>query len=221
MDTYSYSDYGMSGSATSTASLSGDGAGIFMAIFFVFLLIAIIIGILTIVGLWKMFTKAGKPGWAAIVPIYNMVIMFEIVGRPGWWVLLLFIPVVNVVIACVLAIDLARSYGKSTVFGVLTFLFPPIMYMILGFDSSTYVGPVASTDGGVAQPPMTPQQAAAQQAQVSAPASAQSASPVLSQVTPGEPATPFETTPDEPATPFVENSDGSETSGSEMTQPKL
>jgi len=87
---------------------------------------------------WKIFVKAGKPGWASLIPIYNYVVLLEIAGRPLWWLLLMFIPLVNLVIGIVLVFDVARKFGKGVLFGLglifLWFLFTPI----LAFDDSRY-----------------------------------------------------------------------------------
>ena len=100
--------------------------------------------VLIIAGLWKIFAKAGKPGWTSIIPIYNFIVLLEIVGRPTWWVILAFIPIVNVVIIIMVYIDLAKSFGKGVGFGLgLTFL-SPIFVCILGFGSAQYKGPAAA-----------------------------------------------------------------------------
>ncbi|MCL4869835.1 MAG: signal peptidase I [Anaerolineae bacterium] len=99
---------------------------------------------LLIAAQWKIFVKAGKPGWAAIVPIYNIVILLELVGRPLWFIILFFIPLLNVVAAILLAIDLALSFGKDMVYAILIILFSPIMLLVLGFGSAEYVGPGAA-----------------------------------------------------------------------------
>lgn len=109
--------------------------------------VIILVGVLAIlvlllVSVWKVFTKAGKPGWAAIVPIYNIYIMCEIAGRPGWWTLLALIPYVNYVVLLLLSIDIAKAFGKSTAFGVVgLWLFGPVGYAMLGLGSATYQGP--------------------------------------------------------------------------------
>ncbi len=97
-----------------------------------------------IVAMWKVYTKADRPGWAVIIPIYNIYVWCKIVGRPGWWVILLFIPIVNFVIDIILSIDLARSYGKGAGFGIGIFFLPIIFLPILGFGSATYEGPSAA-----------------------------------------------------------------------------
>jgi hypothetical protein len=106
--------------------------------------------LLMIASMWKVFTKAGEPGWAAIVPIYNMIVWCKIVGRPIWWFILLFIPCVGIVIAIMLCIDLAKSFGKGAGFGIGMVILPFIFIPILGFGSAQYVGPAAST--GAARP---------------------------------------------------------------------
>lgn len=101
--------------------------------------------ILIIVGLWKVYTKAGQPGWAAIIPIYNIYILTKIIGRPGWWVILFFIPFVNVVVSIIVSIDLAKSFGKDAVYGIiLLWLFSIIGFLILGFGDAQYQGPAAA-----------------------------------------------------------------------------
>ena len=107
------------------------------------LLFSLAIAVLIVAGFWKVFTKAGHPGWAAIIPIYNLYILLKIAGRPGWWLLLFIVPVVNFVIAIIVAIDVAKSFGKGTGFGVGLAFLGPIFYPILGFGEATYQGAVA------------------------------------------------------------------------------
>jgi hypothetical protein len=106
--------------------------------------------ILMIAACWKIFTKAGQPGWAAIIPIYNWYILCKIVGRPGWWVILLLIPFINFIIGIILCIDLAKSFGKGVGFGIGLILLGVIFFPILGFGSAQYQGPTA---GGLAPRP--------------------------------------------------------------------
>lgn len=112
---------------------AGAGAGLFMIIY-----LALIV--LVIVGLWKMFAKAGKPGWAAIIPIYNMIVLLEIVGRPLWWIILFFIPCVNIIVSVIVNIDLAKAFGKDVVYGIGIVLLPFIFIPMLGFGSAQYQG---------------------------------------------------------------------------------
>jgi Family of unknown function (DUF5684) len=110
--------------------------------------------ILMIAACWKIFTKAGQPGWAAIIPIYNWYIFCKIVGRPGWWVILLLIPFVNFIIGIILCIDLAKSFGKGVGFGIGLILLGVIFFPILGFGSAQYQGPAAGNlSRGTAMPP--------------------------------------------------------------------
>ncbi|HRX56462.1 MAG TPA: DUF5684 domain-containing protein [Verrucomicrobiales bacterium] len=100
--------------------------------------------ILIIASMWKIFTKAGKPGWAAIVPIYNIIVMLEIVGRPAWWVVLFLIPFVNVIMAFIVFVDLAKSFGKDVAYALGLIFLGIIFLPMLGFGSATYRGPAAS-----------------------------------------------------------------------------
>ncbi|MER5266135.1 DUF5684 domain-containing protein [Actinosynnema sp. NPDC002837] len=107
--------------------------------------IGAVIGLFLIVAMWKVFAKAGKPGWAAIIPLYNIYVQLKIVGRPGWWLILFFIPVVNIVISLLVAIDMAKSFGKGSGFGVVgLWLFGFVGYPMLAFGSATYRGPAAA-----------------------------------------------------------------------------
>lgn len=110
-------------------------------------------GILMIAAWWKIFSKAGQPGWAAIIPIYNWIVWCKIVGRPWWWILLLLIPFVNLIILIILIIDLAKSFGKGVGFGIGLLLLPFIFFLILGFGSAHYQGPSASSGMAVSPPP--------------------------------------------------------------------
>jgi uncharacterized membrane protein YhaH (DUF805 family) len=98
--------------------------------------------VVVLAGLWKLFVKAGYPGWACLIPIYNVYIMLKIAGRPGWWLLLFFIPLVNLIIQIVVAIDIAKAFGQGAAFGFfLNFLLCGIGYLILGFGNYQYLGP--------------------------------------------------------------------------------
>ncbi|HEX2836972.1 MAG TPA: DUF5684 domain-containing protein [Phycisphaerales bacterium] len=109
----------------------------------IIMLIYAAIFIAIIAGMWKTFTKAGQPGWAAIVPIYNIYIWTKIVGRPWWWLLLMFIPIVSIVVAIVLCVDLAKSFGKGIGFAIGLILLGFVFIPILGFGSAQYQGPSA------------------------------------------------------------------------------
>ena len=105
---------------------------------FLLILIVIALALFWIVSLWKVFEKAGQPGWGILIPIYNMYLMLMIAGRPGWWLILYFIPLVNFIIGIIVAIDIAKNFGKEAIFGVGLFFFGFIFYPILAFGSATY-----------------------------------------------------------------------------------
>jgi hypothetical protein len=94
--------------------------------------------IFIIAGIWKVFVKAGHPGWAAIVPIYNVYILLKIAGKPGWWLVLFLIPIVSLVIAILVMIDVAKAFGKGPGFGVGLALLGFVFFPILGYGDSTY-----------------------------------------------------------------------------------
>jgi len=94
---------------------------------------------------WKIFEKAGKPGWAVIVPIYNVIVLLEIVGRPWWWILLLLIPLVNIAVGFIVALDLSRSFGHDVAFALGLFFLGIIFYPILAFGGDSYRGAAAAT----------------------------------------------------------------------------
>lgn len=91
-----------------------------------------------IIAQWKLFEKAGEPGWAAIVPIYNMIVMMKIAGRPEWWVLLLFVPFANLFAVIMMYIGLAKNFGRSDAFGIGLIFLPYVFLLILGYGSSRY-----------------------------------------------------------------------------------
>jgi hypothetical protein len=115
-------------------------AGVGVALY---LIIVLAVYVLVVIGWWKIFTKAGQPGWAAIIPLYNIYTLLKVVGRPGWWLILYFIPLVDFVIHIIVNLDLARSFGKSAGYALGLLFLPVIFYPILGLGSSKYVGPAA------------------------------------------------------------------------------
>ena len=114
------------------------------------MIFGLLIALVLIVAMWKVFTKAGQPGWASIIPIYNLYIWCKIVGRPWWWILLMLIPFVNFIVCIILCIDLAKSFGKGVGFGIGLALLGIIFFPILGFGSAQYQGPAA---GGLTPAP--------------------------------------------------------------------
>lgn len=148
----------MSASGHSSASSEGLLATLFI--------VTAIVAVFSIVVLWKVFVKAGRPGWAAIIPIYNTWVLFEIAGKPGWWALIAIVPYLGSVIFLVLYIlamlDLAKRFGKDTVFAVVgLIIFSIIGLAILAFGDAKYEGPSAPTQG--ASPPVPPKPPVASQ----------------------------------------------------------
>jgi hypothetical protein len=107
----------------------------------IFWIICIAIGIFYIATMWKVFEKAGKPGWASIIPIYNTIVLLQIAGRPVWWILLLLIPLVNIVIAIIVHIDIAKAFGHGVGFGWGLALLGLIFFPILAWGDSQYQAP--------------------------------------------------------------------------------
>jgi hypothetical protein len=137
------------GLAQVTYTTSGSiSAGLLFLYFIVFYAIAVI-------PFWVIFTKAGQPGWPALIPIYSFYILIKVVGRPGWWLLLFLIPFVNFVILIIIYNDLSKSFGHGVGFTLGLIFLNLIFFYILAFGSSTFRGP-AGAPGGVAAPPPPP-----------------------------------------------------------------
>jgi len=117
----------------------GGGAGGMLASGF-FLLIWLVVAVVLIAAAWKVNVKAGQPGWACIVPIYNIIVLLQIVKRPLWWIVLMLIPAVNVIVAVIIMLDLAKVFGQSIGFAIGLILLPFIFYPILGFGEARYQG---------------------------------------------------------------------------------
>jgi hypothetical protein len=129
---------------------SGGGAGLDAGMF----LPGIIAALIGIVLGWILFTKAGQPGWFAIIPIWNTIILLRIVGRPWWWVLLLLVPVLNIIIYIIVALDLGKSFGYGALFSIfLLFFLPLIGVLIIDFGGSKYLGPAGAGGGAPAPAP--------------------------------------------------------------------
>jgi hypothetical protein len=126
--------------ALAAQEYGGGGDGIIAALGAVGMLIYVGVIVLVLAGMWKVFTKAGEPGWAAIVPIYNAIVLAKIAGKEPWWGVLLLIPCVGIIIAFILSIAVAEKFGKGTGFGIGMALLPFVFYPILGFGSAQYEG---------------------------------------------------------------------------------
>lgn len=120
--------------AQSSGDGSAGGAGL------ISVLCSLVIAVIFIAAAWRLFTKAGKPGWAAIIPIYNTIVLLSIAGKPWWWIILFFIPVVNFIVVILVYIDLAKAFGQGTLFGILMIFLAPILILYLAFGPPEYVG---------------------------------------------------------------------------------
>lgn len=128
---YGYYNYGYTTtSSDALAAIAGMGVAIGI--------ISLVISVIVIVSLWKIFKKAGKNGWEAIVPVYNFIVLLEICELPIWQIVLFIIPVANIYIMFKIYIELAKKFGKDTGFGVLTAFFPYVCLPILAFSDAKY-----------------------------------------------------------------------------------
>jgi hypothetical protein len=138
----------MGGLAQVTYETSGVGVAAIL------LYVAVIYAIL-VIPYWVIFTKAGQPGWPALIPIYSTYILLKVIGRPGWWLILFLIPFVNFVIYIIVSNDLSKSFGHGVGFTIGLIFLSIIFLFILAFGSSTYRGPAGAV-GAAASPPPTP-----------------------------------------------------------------
>lgn len=130
---------------------------------------SLVLWVVVTVALWKVFVKAGRPGWAAIIPFYSTWVLAEIGGKPGWWglvaILAFLVPflgaIVSIVLIILISLGVAKNFGKSDVFGIFgLFLFSTIGYLILGFGDAKYQAGAASTTSDLptsSETPNTPQ----------------------------------------------------------------
>lgn len=99
-------------------------------------LLMLVVVLAMIISMWKVFEKAGKPGWGVIIPIYNGILALEIAGRPIWWIILFFIPVISIIPAFIIPLGIAKKFGKGAGFGIGLIFLPFIFYPILGFGDA-------------------------------------------------------------------------------------
>ncbi len=114
---------------------------VFLPFFIMWMIFGIYLSVIQIVSIWHVFTKAGKPGWACLIPVYDYLVGLKIIGKPWWWVILLFIPFVNLIFMIWGINLLAKSFGKKADFTIGLLLLPWIFFPILGFGKSEYNGP--------------------------------------------------------------------------------
>lgn len=118
---------------------AGGGVGIIGGLF------ALAFIALMVVSMWKIFTKAGQPGWAALVPIYNIVVLLKIVGKPLWWIIGMLIPIVNFIVAILVTVELAKAFGKGVGFAVGLLLLGFVFFPLLAFSDAKYTAPPAAS----------------------------------------------------------------------------
>ena len=94
--------------------------------------------ILMVAAMWAVFKKAGEPGWAALIPIYNIMVLLKIAGKPMWWVILMLIPFVNIIVLIIAIVGLARNFGKGAGFALGLVFLAPIFYPILAWGDARY-----------------------------------------------------------------------------------
>ena len=109
------------------------------------LLFSLALTLVVIIGMWKVFEKAGQPGWGCIIPIFNLYCLIKIAGKEWWWLLLYLIPLVNIIIAVLVLVGVAQNFGKGVAFAIGLIFLPFIFFPILGFGDATY---------GPGKPPM-------------------------------------------------------------------
>lgn len=112
----------------------------------ILLVVYLAIIVTVIAGTWKVFTKAGRPGWASLIPIYNVYVMLKLGGNPWWYLLLMMVPIVNLYALGKMHLDLARAFGKGIGYGLGLWILPFIFFPLLGFSDAQYRG--AGGDGG-------------------------------------------------------------------------
>jgi hypothetical protein len=101
-------------------------------------ILGIVIGILMIASVWRVFSKAGEPGWASLIPFYNLFVFVKICGKPAWWMILFFVPVANIVAWVVTSFALAERFGKETLFGLGLCFVGFIFWPLLAFGEAQY-----------------------------------------------------------------------------------
>ena len=136
-----------------------EAAGLIAIVFGALLIPSLILIAIYVIANWKIFEKAGQPGWAAIIPIYNLIVMLDVQGRPKWWVIWYLIPFVNyvsiLVMFIILCLDYAKRFGKDGGFVAGLILLNPIFLLILAFGSAQYQG-VSAAAAPPADPPAAP-----------------------------------------------------------------
>jgi len=130
------------------ASGNNDAAlGLIMAMIAGFGMILLAGYVVVLIGMWKVFTKAGQPGWAVLIPFYNIIVLLRVAGLPWYWVFAVFLPIIPIlgvlaymVLAVMCLHRISTRFGQGVGFTIGLTLLSPIFFLILGFGSSKYVG---------------------------------------------------------------------------------
>ena len=130
--------------------------GSFFILVGLFMVIFLLLIILMIASTWRIYDKAGKPGWASIIPIYNLIILLEIVDKPEWWVILYFIPGVNIVISIIVIHNLSKKFGEGVGFTLGLIFLSFIFYPLLAFGKYSYIKLVVDESLPISNLPQTP-----------------------------------------------------------------
>lgn len=143
-----YGDYSVYGDSISMDSSNLLG-GALLASFGTMMLISSAVGLVMLISMWKIFKKAGKPGWASIIPIYNIYVMIQIAKLPTYYLLLFIIPIANIYAMFKIYIELAHKFNKSTGFGVGLIFLSVIFFPMLAFGDATYEDSIIETNNNV------------------------------------------------------------------------
>ncbi|WP_222844188.1 DUF5684 domain-containing protein [Saccharicrinis aurantiacus] len=122
----------------------GDSAGLLAGMGAAFVFVYLLLIAFSIIVAWKINTKADKPGWACLIPIYSLIVQLEIIGKPAWWIIMLIIPGVNIVFAIMMVNLLSKSFGKDVGYTLGLIFLPIIFYPMLAFGSAEYQGPAGA-----------------------------------------------------------------------------
>jgi hypothetical protein len=114
--------------------MEAAATGMLMMLYIAFL-------VFMIVTMWKIFEKAGRPGWAAIIPFYNLYVLLKIAGMSGWWLLGSFVPILSFVVAILMSLGIARNFGKSDAFAIGLIFLGFVFFPILAWGDAQYIGP--------------------------------------------------------------------------------
>ncbi len=112
--------------------------GLGMTLFYIAVMVVFII------AEWRIYEKGGQPGWAVLIPFYNLYVLLIMVGRPWWWLLLMLIPGVNFIVGIIVLNDLSKSFGQGVGFTLGLIFLSPIFILLLGFGDFKYIGPGAT-----------------------------------------------------------------------------